>query len=484
MPSITDFINSAVPAGMTVAQYFAGRNSLNNATNTVTNGVNNASSGLNSANAAAIAAQNAALNTQRGISTQAQGNTNAAANMATIAQQQALAQQQGIYNTTLTSNAPYQQTGLTGNSQLQSLIANPNSLENTPGYQFELSQGLQGGQRAAAASGAIGNGGTIKSQTRYALDYANTKYNDAVNRLLQVTNVGQTANAANQQAGNTFGAQVGTEANNVGNIATNAASQNNSTLQTLGTQTGQNATAVGSLGVNNAENQAGLTLAQAELAANNQVAQGQNTSNLIKGIAPTIAQAAKAFIPGLAGAGAATAASATAAGMAPTVASLGAEAFGPAAESFGAVGTGTASSGALAGISSLLTNPITIGIGAAIAGALIWKSTQVHPTANTFVQNFQNPFGEHLGSVVDAFDQSLASGQMTKPQAQAAYDQTASLIQSFEQDRQSFAAKGSKESKVAQQAEAEMVKDFGPNYEGILGKMQSEIAQLPDLAAA
>ncbi len=43
------------------------------------------------------------------------------------------------------------------------------------------------------------------------------------------TNVGQTANAANQRAGETYGSQVGTNANNVGNIATQAATESGKT---------------------------------------------------------------------------------------------------------------------------------------------------------------------------------------------------------------------------------------------------------------
>jgi hypothetical protein len=167
----------------------------------------------------------------------------------------------------------------------------------------------------------------------------------------------------------------------------------------------------------------------------------------------------------------------------------GAAAAGATGAAAGAVGSGTASGGALASISSLLTNPITIGIGAAIGAALIWKSTQVHPVADTFVQKFQNPFGQHLGQIVDNFDQALASGQLTKEQATIAYQQTASLIQSFEQDRANFAKQGDKESTVAKQAERTMAQDFGgkqnadgswsADYSKIMAKMKDEIAQLP-----
>lgn len=133
----------------------------------------------------------------------------------------------------------------------------------------------------------------------------------------------------------------------------------------------------------------------------------------------------------------------------------------------------------LAPIAHFFTNPYTIAIGAALAGALIWKNSQVHPTANTFVQKFQNPFGQKLSSVVNAFDQALASGNFSKADAQAAYQQTAQLIQDFQKDTADFAKKGSKEAIVARQAAQTMASWAGPNWENVLGKMQTEISQLP-----
>jgi hypothetical protein len=466
MPSLGQTIaQAALNGGLAVAPGLLANQSLTKATGTINTGVGQAQQQLGTASQAAIDAQ-----------------------------QRALAQQQGLYTTTTTANQPYQQTGLTGNSQLQQLIADPNSLTNTPGYQFELGQGLQGQQRQEAAQGTLGNGGTIKAATRYALDYANTKYNDAVQRLLQVTNVGQQANAANQRAADTFGSQIGNEASNVGNI-----------------------------GTRNAEDQASLTLAQAQLNAKNQTLQGNNTASTIQSLTPTIAGLAGKLLPNVFGGAAGTVAAA-----APTIAgasaagtsALGAAgaaaapggvlagtgaldatglAVAPSTAGIGAAEGGAATSGgigssALSTLSSLATNPITWGVAAAIGGALIWRSTQTHQTASTFTKNYQDPFGKHLGNVVDSFDQALASGQMTKQQAQAARDQTAQLIQQFEADGQKFAQKGDKEASVFNQAQRTMAEDFGgivdksghgsmPDWSKILGKMDQEIAQLPAQAA-
>lgn len=136
----------------------------------------------------------------------------------------------------------------------------------------------------------------------------------------------------------------------------------------------------------------------------------------------------------------------------------------------------------LAGIAHFLTNPYTVAVGAALAGALIWKNSQVHPTATKFVDDFQKPFGDHLGNVVDGFDTALATGKLDKTTAQGLYDQTKSFIDGFTADTQKFAGEGGKQATVAKQAQDTMTKNFGPNYEKILGKMQTEIAQLPDPA--
>lgn len=142
-------------------------------------------------------------------------------------------------------------------------------------------------------------------------------------------------------------------------------------------------------------------------------------------------------------------------------------------------GATTAAGGGLgSSLAALATNPVTWAVAGAIAAAIIWKKSQVHPTADTFVQGYQNPFGQHLGSVVDEFDKAFAGGQMTKEQAQTAYEQTASLIDQFKADTNAFAQKGSKENTVAHQAVQTMATNFGPNFEKILGKMQSEIAGL------
>lgn len=199
------------------------------------------------------------------------------------------------------------------------------------------------------------------------------------------------------------------------------------------------------------------------------------------------ALAAPAVAGTLAAGGLSTGATATALGAAPSLAALGPEAVGPTAESFVAGTTGVGGGGISGALGALATNPITWAVGGAIAAALIWRSTQVHQTADTFVKGYQDQFANdkgtgHLNEVVDQFDKAYASGQMTKEQAQSAYEQTASLIDKFKQDTNAFSQQGGKESIIAHQAAATMAKNFGANFEKILGKMSDEISRLPGAA--
>lgn len=152
----------------------------------------------------------------------------------------------------------------------------------SPAYQFQLQQGLQAANRAAAAGGMTGAGGTQKSLQRYAQDYAGTAfananniYNQNFNRLATLANMGMGAATTAGQAGlnaaeyaGTAGMQGAEYAGNAGmrgaeyagnaNInARNAAANNTLTGASFlaNTQMGaKNALAQGDLGAANAWN--------------------------------------------------------------------------------------------------------------------------------------------------------------------------------------------------------------------------------------
>lgn len=104
-----------------------------------------------------------------------------------------------------------------------------------PGYNFRLTEGIKALDRSAAARGNLLSGAQLKGISRYGQDFASNEYQNAYNRyqtdqgnqynrLANMAGLGQTANTAIQQAGSTYGT-------NVGNLTmANAANQGNAQL--------------------------------------------------------------------------------------------------------------------------------------------------------------------------------------------------------------------------------------------------------------
>lgn len=132
--------------------------------------------------------------------------------------------QQKMYQQTRSDLAPFREAGVTGTnmltSRLPSLTAPINfdqaTLENLPGYQFTLNQGLKSTQNSAAARGLGTSGAALKGASNYATGLANTTFGDAFNRelaqrdaaynkLMGVSSLGSNAAA---QTGN-FATQTG-----------------------------------------------------------------------------------------------------------------------------------------------------------------------------------------------------------------------------------------------------------------------------------
>ena len=157
----------------------------------------------------------------------------------------------------------------------------------SPAYQFTKQQGELAAQRAAAAGGVTGSGGTMRSLTRYNQDYARTAFKDAADiygknfdRLATLADIGRSAATTGGQAGlqaAEYGGDLGMRGaeyagtQNIG--ARNLASSNtlSGANYLANTQIGaQNALAQGDLGAAQAWNnmlgqigQAGNTIAMA-----------------------------------------------------------------------------------------------------------------------------------------------------------------------------------------------------------------------------
>lgn len=108
-------------------------------------------------------------------------------------------------------------------------------LENEPGYQFRLKEGLKGIDRGAAARGGFDSGATLKALQRYSQDYASGEYTNAFNRDLaqkqNVFNMLSGVSGTGQVANQALGQQNAMAAmNNASNVMTGGMARAQATL--------------------------------------------------------------------------------------------------------------------------------------------------------------------------------------------------------------------------------------------------------------
>ncbi len=127
--------------------------------------------------------------------------------------------------------SPYQQAGTQALSNLSGMqpfqAPTAEQAQATPGYQFQLQQGLKALQNSAAARGGLLTGGTSKAINDYAQGQAASNYGNTYNRALQSyqTNAGtqfQLAGMGQNAATNLSGLQQ-QNANQQGGILQNSA---------------------------------------------------------------------------------------------------------------------------------------------------------------------------------------------------------------------------------------------------------------------
>lgn len=147
-----------------------------------------------------------------------------AGNQADQTTRDSMAMQERLANQARADQEPWRLKGI---DALNKLSAAPDfaftgaNVASDPGYQFGLSEGMKGLTNSAAARGNLLSGAALKASTRYAQDYAGTKFGDSFNRALQtdtvnknrlqsLAGVGQTAattnGATSMQLGNQLGA--------------------------------------------------------------------------------------------------------------------------------------------------------------------------------------------------------------------------------------------------------------------------------------
>ena len=96
------------------------------------------------------------------------------------------------------------------------------ALENRPGFQFRVRQGVKALDNSAAARGMTQSGAQIKAALRYGQDYGSNEYDKELNRLSVARGGGQTATRDTNQAAAQYGATAASNAFNLGNARASA----------------------------------------------------------------------------------------------------------------------------------------------------------------------------------------------------------------------------------------------------------------------
>lgn len=164
-------------------------------------------------------------------------NSNASGNAASAqagAANNATAVQQGEFNTIQGETQPYRDVGTQNvknlNSQIGALTTpfNPQNLQNTPGYQFQLQQGQQAIARSSAARGLLNSTGTMQGLDSYSQGLADTTYQQALSNynnqnqqtysmLAGMSNLGLAGTGQSVSAGMNFANQAGSNMIQAGN---------------------------------------------------------------------------------------------------------------------------------------------------------------------------------------------------------------------------------------------------------------------------
>jgi hypothetical protein len=117
-----------------------------------------------------------------------------------------------------------------GQNALANLSDPIKNFQASPDYQFRLSRGLEGVTQNKAVAGLLKSGSALKGLNDYAGASASAEYGDWYNRQMGGAGLGQTANAANQQAGQAY-AQTVAQANQANSLAQMQSSYNQANAQ-------------------------------------------------------------------------------------------------------------------------------------------------------------------------------------------------------------------------------------------------------------
>lgn len=127
--------------------------------------------------------------------------------------------QSGVSPSTADPFAPYRSSAA---DNLNKLMANPALAMSSPGYQMQLSQGLEATNRAAAAGGQLASGGELAAANSLGQNTFSSYYNTMLGNLMQMSGASQ--NPASGTAAASSAANVNSLINqrNISNMAAGA----------------------------------------------------------------------------------------------------------------------------------------------------------------------------------------------------------------------------------------------------------------------
>lgn len=125
---------------------------------------------------------------------------------------------QHMYDTTRADNLPALEARNYGLSGYRGLLQDPYSVRSQPGYQFGLDEGSKRIERSAAAAGGLYSGRTMKALQRYGQDYADSKFDNSLNRFGGLAGLGQVGAGTIANAGMNYGNQRSGNALSMGDV--------------------------------------------------------------------------------------------------------------------------------------------------------------------------------------------------------------------------------------------------------------------------
>ncbi len=136
--------------------------------------------------------------------------SNSASKRAAKSSRNAGAEQRRQYEETKKFYEPYRALGEQGVSNLSKLYGGDYSgFEQSPGYQFRLSEGLKARENSASARGMSLSGGQMKALERFGSDYGSKEFSNYFERQRQLAGIGSSAISQGGQQGAYGAAQAG-----------------------------------------------------------------------------------------------------------------------------------------------------------------------------------------------------------------------------------------------------------------------------------